>query len=382
VPALDKWVHCHPSPVNLAITKINASYVYETGRTVVLPNGDAFAIGGTGQTATFTRGPHLTSPGHWKTGPSFPIDTISSNWPTLTALDSPACLLPSGKVVTLAGNTESGGVYYSSYNLVVLEYDPNSHASTIRQLGVQPTFPAGNQTWQSAFMLLPTGQLLLSMQTNTLFLYTPDPASGAPHPSWAPADISVPSTLVLSHSYKLHGTQLNGLSQAVVYGDDAGMATNYPIVRLTKPSTGQVVYLKSHNFSSMGIATGKKVPHDLQSCTIDIPSSIPTGHWDLVVIANGIPSKSHDIHIVPQPLPGHHHDEIYLEGKVESLVFDRFGNFDSFKIITNIGEVKHFENHELRIEELVRRAMQDRSKVRVGVESHNTHILASFAFLA
>src|SRR5215469_11285194 len=90
----------------------------------------------------------------------------------------------------------------------------------------KPTFPVQNQTWKSAFMLLPTGQLLLSMQANTLHLYTPDPTNGSPHPSWAPVHISVRSTLVLGHSYKLHGTQLNGLSQAVSYGDDAGILSN------------------------------------------------------------------------------------------------------------------------------------------------------------
>jgi hypothetical protein len=185
---------------------------------------------------------------------------------------------------------------------------------------------------------------------------------------------------VLNHSHKLHGTQFNGLSQAVTYGDDAGMATNYPIVRLTKPSTGQVVYLRSYDFSSMGIATGTRIPHDLQSCTVDIPSNIPTGHWDLVVIANGISSRSHKVHIAAHPPLGGQGDS-YFEGKVESIIFDRFGDFESFTILTVSGEIKRFESRQLRIEELVRRALQDRLAVRVGVESHKAHLLASIAFL-
>jgi hypothetical protein len=284
--------------------------------------------------------------------------------------------------VFLAGKAEpTGGDYFSS-NPVVLEYDPHGSASTLPLLNPQPTFPAQNQTWQSAFMLLPTGQLLLSMQTNTLHLYTPDPADGLPHPSWRPAHISVPSTLAPGQSHKLHGTQLNGLSQAVSYGDDAGMATNYPIVRLTKHSTGQVVYLKSHDFSTMGIATGRKVPHDMQNCIIDIPASISTGHWDLVVIANGIPSESHKIHITahphPSPVGGHPHH--HFEGKVESIAFNRFGHFKSFTIESGSGERKRIESHDLRIAELVRQAMQDRLMARVWVEPHKDDVLEKIEF--
>lgn len=381
VPSLDKWVNCTAAPVNLAVTKLKGADVDETGGALALPDGSAFVIGGSGQTALFTTGHFKQSPGSWKIGPSFPADTSGSpNWPTLTALDSPACLLPSGKVVLLAGNAEPSSGAYFSFNPVVLEYDHSSSATIIPQLDVQPVFPAGNQTWQSAFMLLPTGQLLLSMQSKTIHLYTPDPASGLPHPSWAPAHISVPSTLLLNHSYKLHGTQLNGLSQALSYGDDAGMATNYPIVRLTKPSTGQVVYLRSHDFSTMGIATGTRASHDLHSCTIDIPSSIPTGHWDLVVIANGIPSRIHKVHIADHP-PLNGHGDDYFEGKVESIIFDRFGDFEGFTILTGSGEIKRFESHHQRIEEILRRALPDQLTVRVGVESHKAHILASLAFV-
>jgi hypothetical protein len=52
--------------------------------------------------------------------------------------------------------------------------------------------------------------------------------------SWRLAHISVPSNMSPGHSYTLTGIQINGVSQAVGYGDDAGMATNYPIVRGTR----------------------------------------------------------------------------------------------------------------------------------------------------
>ena len=224
----------------------------------------------------------------------FPPDTSAGpKWPTLTALDAPAGLLPNGKVVCLGGTTQPDGGDYFSFNPVFLEYDPHNPSTILPQLDVQPTLPAGNWTWQSCFLILPTGQLLCSAQTNQLFMYTPDPASGLPHHDWRPVHIDVPECMVPGHSYRLSGVRINGLSQAVCYGDDAGMATNYPIVRLTNPLSSQIVYVRSHNFSTMSIAQAE--PHeyggDHHSCTIH---SVGIAAWPLgpIVIANGIASDA------------------------------------------------------------------------------------------
>lgn len=48
--------------------------------------------------------------------------------------------------------------------------------------------------------------------------------------------------------------------------------------------------LRSHDFSTIGIATGTTVPDDLQSCAIDIPANLATGSRELQVIAYGIAS--------------------------------------------------------------------------------------------
>jgi hypothetical protein len=45
------------------------------------------------------------------------------------------------------------------------------------------------------------------------------------------------------HTYRLTGRQLNGLSQANAYGDDAQMATNYPLVRLKRVGSNKVFFL-------------------------------------------------------------------------------------------------------------------------------------------
>ena len=138
-------------------------------------------------------------------GPGVSPDTSANPvWQTLTALDAPACLLPSGKVVFMGGTTDPYG--YGSQNPVLLEYDPASAATTLPPLDVQPDLPVGNYTWQSFMLLLPTGQFLLSAQANTLFLYTPDPATSAPQDAWRPTIISVPSDMYIGYGYALSGT--------------------------------------------------------------------------------------------------------------------------------------------------------------------------------
>lgn len=375
VPERDEWVKCGPAPVKLAIDNLLGAEVFETGPTIVLPDGKAFCIGGTGKTAIFTPGPHPTSHGTWVKGPEFPADTSATpNWPLLTSLDAPACLLPNGKVVLLAGTTAPDSGDFFSLDPVFLEYDHANPVSPLPLLDVQPTgFPTTNFTWQSCFLVLPTGQLLCSAQSNTLFLYTPDPAAGSPHHSWRPAHIDVPSVMHPGDSYTLSGVQLNGLSQAVCYGDDAGMATNYPIVRLHDHHTGHITYLRSHDFSTMGIATGRD-HHDRKHCTINIPSSLVHGHYDLVVIANGIHSEPIQVQI------GWLHEHAF-EGHIESLVYDSFGDFDGFSVKNRIGEVRRFENREPHMAELIRRAWQERDRVRVMTEDHHSHHADSISLL-
>ena len=65
--------------------------------------------------------------------------------------------------------------------------------------------------------------------------------------------------LHVAQTYTLQGRQINGLSQANSYGDDATMATNYPIVRLQ--GGGKVFYCRTFGHSTMGMPTGLSVPN-------------------------------------------------------------------------------------------------------------------------
>ena len=277
---------------------------FEIGPAILLPDGRAFAIGATGQTALFTLPPAgsdpATNPGTWTEGPAFPADTSAGAvWPTLTVADAPAVLQTNGRVLCIAGNLEerqssSGRLTYFSYNTAFFEFDPSNDSLT--PFAVPPFSPGnGPATWQAHFLLLPTAQILLTLQSGNIWIYTPDAADNNPDPSWRPtiAESFSFATLALGETYTISGTQFNGLSQAVSYGDDAQMATNYPLIRLSN-TTGDVAYMRTFNFSTMAVATGTA---EVSAQFTVTPTLVP-GSWQLEVIANGIPSEPIPVEVV------------------------------------------------------------------------------------
>ena len=93
--------------------------------------------------------------------------------------------------------------------------------------------------------------------------------------------------------FRLTGTQLNGLSQAVSYGDDAQMATNYPLVRILA-SDGNVYYCRTFDHWTMAVATGTKAV----ATWFTLPTTIPDGDGQLFVVANGIASDPVQVSVV------------------------------------------------------------------------------------
>ena len=115
-------------------------------------------------------------------------------------------------------------------------------------------------------------------------LYTP---AGSPKASWAPKIKSYPKTIASGKTYKITGMQFTGLSQAMSFGDEYQNATNYPLVRITNNASTHVFYARTHDHSTMGVATGSK----LVWTYFDVPSGIESGASTLVVVTNGIASK-------------------------------------------------------------------------------------------
>ena len=265
VPSSSSWVSAGSTPDGLVDLPLK-----EFGPIVTLPDGRAFVVGGTGRTALYTPPSTTTGTGTWATGP----DILDTDGTMLTAKDAPACLLPNGRVLLLVGPAGAGG--WSSASRFV-EFDGTSIARI-----ADPT-NAGNVTYVGRLLLVGTGEVLFSDGSGTITIYTPDAGFDA---AWKPSIVSCPGNVQLGQTYTLMGRQLNGLSQAAMYGDDVQTATNYPLVRAQSTATGAVSYWRTANHSTMGIGTGAAQV----STTFTVPSTFPEGTYSVVVVANGIPS--------------------------------------------------------------------------------------------
>ncbi|MGH8094915.1 MAG: hypothetical protein ACREIF_15825 [Chthoniobacterales bacterium] len=228
----------------------------EIGPAVLRPDGTVFATGsysnaGAGHTAIYTPPAVITDTGTWKVGPDFPNNDDAG--------DSFAALLPNGNVLVL-GN--SGRLY---------EFDGTN---------LTPTLSANG-----CLMVLPTGQMLVA-GGSIVKIYTP--ANTTYSQAWAPRIKRYPKKVRRGSTYVISGQQFNGLSQAAAFGDELETATNYPLVRLTNAATSHVFYARTHDHSTMGVATGKQ----LVSTNFDVPANMETGSCTLEVVANGIPSPA------------------------------------------------------------------------------------------
>jgi hypothetical protein len=241
----------------------------EIGPAVLLPNNTVFATGanasGAGHTSVYTIPPSPTDPGTWTAGPDIPNG--------LDIADGPAALLPSGNVLIQA----SPGIYRAPSSF--FEYNGTSFTS------VPATKNAGSDpSYVGRMLVLPTGQIFWTDGSTDVEIYT---AAGAPNPAWAPTITAAPKTVTRGSTYKIEGTQFNGLSQGAYYGDDAQMSTNYPLVAIRNRSTGHIFFMREHDPSTMGVATGTTSVYT----SFDVPSSMETGASDIAIVVNGIHSK-------------------------------------------------------------------------------------------
>jgi len=234
---------------------------FEMGPAVLRPDGTVFATGGSSNTAIYN-----TATGGWSVGPTLPNG--------LDIADGPAALLPSGNVLV----DSSPGVFANGTQF--FEFNGSNLI-----LAPAPANASSRTSFQGRMLVLPTGQILFTDQSATVQIYT---SSGTFQSAWQPTITSVAATLnVGSANNSISGTQFNGLSQGSMYGDDAQSATNYPLVRIINNSSRHVFYARTHDHSTMAVATGAAIV----STQFDVPSTVKSGSSILQVVANGIPSN-------------------------------------------------------------------------------------------
>jgi hypothetical protein len=258
-PKTKKWANPGVVPVRL-----EDPGTQEIGPAVLRPDGTVFATGanssGAGHTAIYN-----TKTKKWTKGPNFSGSDNCS--------DAPASLEINGNVIVMAspgfGGTPATFYEWNGTKLSKITGPPNA---------------SQDSSFYGHFLVLPSGQLLFSDFSSDVEVFTP---KGTFNKAWQPTITSVPATLTRGKTYVIKGTQFNGLSQGAAYGDDFQSATNFALVRITNNATKHVFYAKTHDPSTMAVATGSKAV----STSFDVPAGMEKGPSALVLVANGIPSS-------------------------------------------------------------------------------------------
>jgi hypothetical protein len=251
------------------IVKLPDAGFLEIGPMMQRPDGTVAAFGGTPHTALYN-----IATGTWAAGPDVPAGNDMA--------DAPCAILPDGNILVYT----SPGVFQGSGTLYLFDGTTYTEAPATQSSG-------SHQSWQGRMLLLPTGEILMVVADGRVIDAELFASKGRANAAWAPTITSLPATATRGATIQISGTQFNGLDVGADYGDDGTMSSNYPIVRIKNRDTGHVFYARTHDHSTMGIATGSTVV----STMVDIPAGMETGAANLTVVANGIASRSKQITI-------------------------------------------------------------------------------------
>ncbi len=279
IPSLNSWVDDGVVPVD-----IHDPFISELGGPLLLPNGKAFFIGGSGHTALYTPS-GTSSPGAWATGPDLPNGQGMA--------DAAAAMMVNGKALCAVSAVPTASDNFTSpTSFYEYDYSVGAAGSFTRTGSPTGGLTDNVQAYFGMMLDLPDGNVLFAQIDSQLYVYQP---VGSPLASWKPTISAV--TPNGDGSYHLTGTQLNGISEGSSYGDDAQMDSNYPLVRFTDGS-GKVSYGRTYNWSSTGVTTGSAVV----STEFRLPASLAGGSYLLEVVANGIGSDATTF-VNPAPTP-------------------------------------------------------------------------------
>jgi hypothetical protein len=248
---------------------------FELGPAVLRADGTVFYMGsntcadGAGNTAIYD-----TKDRRWYPGPVFPS---VSGVTDINIADGPASWEPNDKVLMMASPE------YGSPPSFFFEWD----GTNLRQVPGPPNAP-NDGSYFGNMLVLPTGQILFTDFSGDIELYNPT-ITGKDlefQRTIAPVVLGTPQVLARGGSYQIDGIGFNGVTQGAFYGDDVQAATNFPLVRITNLKTSHVFYSRTHDHSSMAVASDAIV-----STHFDVPAVQELGPSVLEVVANGIVSR-------------------------------------------------------------------------------------------
>jgi hypothetical protein len=248
---------------------------FELGPAVLRSDGTVFYTGSdtcpgaAGNTAIYN-----SYTGRWQRGPVFPeVDGVTD----INIADGPASWEPNDKVLMMASPE------YGNPPSFFFEWD----GKQLSQVPGPPNAPVDG-SYYGNMLVLPTGQILFTDFSTDIELYNPTITNNDREfqQTIAPTVAYAPEEVTRGGSYEIFGFLFNGVTQGAFYGDDVQAATNFPLVRITNLKTSHVFYSRTHNHSSMAVAS-----HALVSTHFDVPADQETGQSLLQVVANGIASQ-------------------------------------------------------------------------------------------
>lgn len=242
---------------------------YELGPAVLMPNGTLLQTGAN-SCAAGHNGVYTVSSNSWTEAPDFPG--------SFDIADGPAALEVNGNVLMFA----SPGIYQTGGQM--FEWN----GSTLNEVPNPPNAPT-DSSYYGHMLMLPTGQIMFTDFSNDVELFN---SAGSQYTGWTPTVLLPFTSFQVGQTYVLMGSKFNGASQNNAYGDDFQDATNYPLVRFTSNSTGNVYYARTHDHSSMQVGyPGPTYTH------VDIPATMPTGGYKMQIVVNGIASQNYPVGI-------------------------------------------------------------------------------------
>src|SRR3954454_18706337 len=276
-PATGAWTSDGDSPVQLSDCSgfsTGSGPSYEIGPQILRANGSIVSFSGVADGSVAGTSILSVANHTWSVGPNLP----NINGQNYDLADAAAAWLKNGKILFAA----SPGLFQTPTHF--FQFSTVNGVSSINQVADTANSP-GLPSFVHDMLVLPTGQVLLTDTSGTVWIYSYGATASA---TLKPVVSSVTKTLTRGHSYKVSGRQLAGVSSGAAYGDDAQSGTNFPLVRIVNNATHHVFYAKTSGFTSRGLK-----PKAASSASFLVPGAgrVETGPSTLSVVANGVTSK-------------------------------------------------------------------------------------------